>query len=84
MDEEDGIDIRPSIHVDWACLWDMAVGPLLEGLPVMLSAHATRTAIPPDEWCLQVKKYLGMPPGWRFLVSGNFEDIWFDQSLLEI
>jgi hypothetical protein len=27
-------------------------------------------------------KYLGLPPGWRFLVAGDYEDIWQDQSLL--
>lgn len=37
-----------------------------------------------DEWCPQVKKYLGLPPGWRFLVVGEYEDVWFDESLLEI
>lgn len=37
-----------------------------------------------DEWCPQVKKYLGLPPGWRFLVAGDYEDVWFDETLLDI
>ena len=37
-----------------------------------------------DEWCPQVKKYLGLPPGWRFLIAGEYEDVWFDESLLDI
>ena len=37
-----------------------------------------------DEWCPQVKKYLGLAPGWRFLIADNYEDVWFDESLLEI
>lgn len=29
-------------------------------------------------------EYLDLPPGYRFLIDGaNFEDVWFDSSLLE-
>jgi len=28
--------------------------------------------------------YLGLPAGWRFLVADDYEDIWFDESLLKI
>jgi hypothetical protein len=32
-----------------------------------------------------VLKYLGLPPGWRFQIDNNgYEDIWFDESLLNI
>ena len=37
-----------------------------------------------SEWCPQVHKYLGLPPGWRFLVAGDYEDGWYDESLLDI
>jgi len=37
-----------------------------------------------DEWCPQIKKYLGLPPGWRFLISKDYEDVWFDPSLLAV
>lgn len=36
-----------------------------------------------DEWCPQIKKYLGLAPGWRFLIAENYEDVWFDETLLE-
>ena len=36
------------------------------------------------EWCPSVLKYLGLPPGWRFLIDGSYEDVWYDESLLEI
>lgn len=36
------------------------------------------------EWCPQIIKYLGLAPGWRFLIAGNYEDVWFDESLLNI
>src|SRR5581483_3876502 len=34
------------------------------------------------EWCPEILKYLGLPPGWRFLIAEGYEDVWFDQSLL--
>ena len=37
-----------------------------------------------DEWCPGIEKYLGLPPGWRFLVAGDYEDVWYDESLLEV
>lgn len=36
------------------------------------------------EWCPQVIKFLGLPPGWRFLVAKDHEDVWFDESLLKV
>jgi len=35
-----------------------------------------------DQRCPLVLKYLGLPPGWRFLVSDGYEDVWFDAKLL--
>jgi len=35
------------------------------------------------EWCPQILKFLGLPPGWRFLIAGDYEDAWFDKSLLD-
>lgn len=29
-------------------------------------------------------KYFALPAGWRFLVAGDYEDVWFDASLLNI
>ena len=37
-----------------------------------------------DTWCPQIKKYLGLGPGWRFLIADDYEDVWFDESLLRI
>jgi|SRR5450432_217243 hypothetical protein len=35
--------------------------------------------------CLpQAVKFLGLPPGSRFLVSGDNVDVWFDKSLLNV
>ena len=36
------------------------------------------------DWCPTVLKYLGLPPGWRFLIAPGYEDVWFDPRLLTI
>ena len=36
------------------------------------------------DWCPQVQKFLGLPPGWRFLIDGDYEDVWYDESLLDV
>jgi hypothetical protein len=33
-------------------------------------------------WNSAVLPYLGLPPGWRFLIAPGHEDVWFDRSLL--
>jgi hypothetical protein len=37
-----------------------------------------------DEWAPQVLKFLGLAPGWRFLVAGEYEDVWYDPNLLRV
>lgn len=36
------------------------------------------------ERCPEVLPYLGLPPGWRFLIAPDYEDVWYDESLLKI
>ena len=36
------------------------------------------------DWCPAVLRYLGLPPGWRFLIASHHEDVWYDGSLLHI
>lgn len=31
--------------------------------------------------CPQVIPYLALPPGWRFLLAGAYEDVWFDPTI---
>jgi hypothetical protein len=31
--------------------------------------------------CPHVLPYLALPPGWRFLTDGTYEDVWFDANL---
>jgi hypothetical protein len=34
--------------------------------------------------CPEILPYLALPPGYRFLVAPDYEDVWEDPSLLEI
>jgi len=35
-----------------------------------------------DEWNPIISKYLGLAPGWRFVIAENYEDVWYDEQLL--
>jgi len=35
------------------------------------------------QWCPAVIPYLALPPGWRFLITPEYEDVWSDQALLQ-
>jgi hypothetical protein len=32
----------------------------------------------------EVLPYLALPPGWRFLIAPGYEDVWYDEKLLDI
>jgi hypothetical protein len=34
--------------------------------------------------CPAALPYLGLSPGWRFLVGPEYEDVWFDSTLLDV
>lgn len=34
------------------------------------------------DWCPGILKFLALPPGWRFLVATDYEDVWFDPSII--
>jgi hypothetical protein len=36
------------------------------------------------EECPEALDFLALPPGWRFLVDGEYVDVWFDASLLGV
>ena len=35
-----------------------------------------------DTWSPLIKKFLGLSPGWRFLITNDYEDVWFDEELI--
>jgi hypothetical protein len=36
------------------------------------------------EWCPIALRYMALPPGWRFLVTPDYEDVWFDPTILRV
>ena len=32
----------------------------------------------------EIGRLLGLPPGYRFLLAGDYLDVWFDEKLLEV
>lgn len=34
------------------------------------------------EECPEVMEYLALPPGWRFLIQGDYADVWYDSNLI--
>lgn len=37
-----------------------------------------------NQRCPEIVRFLGLPPGYRFLVARDVVDIWFDESLLDV
>lgn len=35
-----------------------------------------------ENYIPEIKKYLALPPGYRFLVAGDYEDVWHDPNLI--
>jgi len=36
------------------------------------------------DWCPDAVRFLGLPPGWRFLIGPGQEDVWYDATLLNV
>ena len=36
------------------------------------------------DWCPELMKYLGLAPGWRVLLAGEYVDVWYDEELKDI
>jgi hypothetical protein len=36
------------------------------------------------EWCPEAIRFLGLAPGWRFMVAPDHEDVWEDTLLLNV
>jgi len=62
------------------CGWYIWAGEQLsEASDFFVPVHAAHLA----DWAPLVLPYLGLPPGWRFLVTEQYEDVWEDKQLLE-
>lgn len=34
--------------------------------------------------CPEILQFLGLAPGWRVLLAGEHEDVWYDEGLLNV
>jgi hypothetical protein len=60
--------------------WYLWCGEELSSAPNFFSPlHTERLSVR----CPEVRKLLGLPPGYRFLLAGEHLDIWFDGKLLQ-
>ena len=59
--------------------WYIWAGESLSTEPdFFLPLHVSHIA----DWCPVVNDYLGLAPGWRFLIADDYVDVWFDETLL--
>jgi hypothetical protein len=64
---------------------DVSLEPMIGGEPsddpdFFVPLHVEHLAA----WCPEAIRFLGLPAGWRFLVAGDYEDVWQDLSLLNV
>jgi hypothetical protein len=60
--------------------WYIWAGELSDDVDFFKPLHVAHL----DSWCPQLLKYLGLSPGWRFLIANDYEDVWFDPSVLSL
>jgi hypothetical protein len=61
--------------------WYVWCGDEMSSGPDFFSPLHTRHLI---EKCPEVSKFLGLPPGYRFLIANDYIDLWYDSSLLDV
>jgi len=58
-------------------IWAGTGGPGKE-IDFFLPLHVTHL----QEYCPDVIDYLGLPPGWRFLIAPGYVDVWYDENIV--
>ena len=72
-----GLRHRPAEGTNGWYIW---CGELSQASDFFSPLHAEHIS----NYLPSVVEYLDLPPGYRFLIDGhNYEDVWFDASLLE-
>jgi hypothetical protein len=60
--------------------WYLWRGELSEAADFFSPLHTVHLA----ERLPDVLPYLALPPGWRFAIAPDYEDVWYDESLLDV
>jgi hypothetical protein len=72
-----GVRFRPA---GGTCGWHVWSGPTLSRDPdYFVALHVAHLVEDRPE----IAPYLGLPPGWRFLLAPGHEDVWFDEAVLQ-
>jgi hypothetical protein len=71
-----GLRINPEIDTTGWYIW--AGEELSKKKDFFKPLHISHLKI----YCPEIEKYLGMAPGWRFLIADDYVDIWFDKDLI--
>lgn len=70
-----GVRVQPADGASGWFIW--AGGVMSEDPDLFEPLHASHLS----EWCPEVLPYLELPPGWRFQVAPDHEDVWFDPEV---
>lgn len=62
------------------CGWYIWTGEYSEDVDFFKPLHVRHI----NKWNPIIEKYLGLPPGYRFLITPDYEDVWQDLDLLNI
>jgi hypothetical protein len=59
--------------------WYIWAGEMSDDTDFFVALHVEHL----NEWHPEIIKYLGLAPGWRFLIGENhYEDVWEDPTLI--
>lgn len=62
-----------------SCGWCIGAGNDFSSAAYYFEPRHVEHLGPVGRW---VRPYLELPPGWRFLIAPDYEDVWFDARLL--
>ena len=57
--------------------WYIWAGEFSEAADFFKPRHVSHI----ETWAPLALKFLGLPPGWRFLVTPDYENVWYDEAL---
>lgn len=72
--------LRHSIENDRSVSWYIWSGEYSDAHDFFKPIHVRHLL----DVCPKAINYLGLAPGWRFFFDSNYEDVWYDESLLDI
>jgi hypothetical protein len=59
-------------------LWAGEIDPTAQADDFYAPLHVSHLG----EWCPSIVPYLALPPGWRVLLASDYEDVWYDETVV--